>query len=368
LYEARGVNKLFFSFLSAWEDSVMFANFMDPKSRSSQTRHGFTLVELLVVIAIIGILVALLLPAIQAARESARRTQCTNNLKNVGLAIQNFHGTMGYMPNSRRICDYITWAAEIWPYIEAGNMAAQWDKTQTYYGQKDEMRTYQVPIYLCPSRRSEPQISIEGDNDSGSSSEGNNVPGACADYAANVGDTSTTSRDNPIEDATGPFVFSGALEVEDCGVVPGGPGSINRRNKLTFAQIEDGLSNTIFVGEKHIAEDGPQGSWFGRNNNFNDNSIYNPDYMFSHCRVGGLGKPLSSSGDGREGGQASQSPNKTFGSWHPGICQFVFGDGSVRQLQVDLGQIVLANLCNRSDGNTIDMDDSSGPPDSGIGR
>ena len=123
---------------------------------SSRSHRGFTLVELLVVIAIIGVLVALLLPAVQAAREAARRTQCVNNLKQIGLAIQTHHDTYKRIPNSRRKYDYITWAAEIWPFLEAGNIATAWDRTQTYYGQTEEARTAQVPIYFCPSRRSPP--------------------------------------------------------------------------------------------------------------------------------------------------------------------------------------------------------------------
>jgi len=81
-------------------------------------RNGFTLVELLVVIAIIGVLVALLLPAIQAAREAARRVQCTSHLKQLGLAVQNFHDSKNRIPSSRRSPDFDTWAAELWPYLK----------------------------------------------------------------------------------------------------------------------------------------------------------------------------------------------------------------------------------------------------------
>ena len=125
--------------------------------------------ELLVVIAIIGILVALLLPAVNSAREAARRTQCINNLKNIGLAIHNFHNAQRQLPNSRRSCDYLTWAAEIWPYIEEGAMLETWDPDETYYGQTETARTYQVGIYLCPSRRGSPAISITGDSNSNGS-------------------------------------------------------------------------------------------------------------------------------------------------------------------------------------------------------
>src|SRR6187401_1830303 len=145
---------------------------------SSVRARGFTLVELLVVIAIIGILVALLLPAIQAAREAARRAQCVNNLKQIGTAIHNYHDTNKRMPNSRRKCDWITWAAELWPYLEEANAKALWNSKVDYYNQTLEARTFQVPTYLCPSRRMPPQISLDGDINSGSGGT-NHVPGAC---------------------------------------------------------------------------------------------------------------------------------------------------------------------------------------------
>src|SRR5205807_6489145 len=105
------------------------------RTNSPRPLHGFTLVELLVVIAIIGVLVALLLPAVQAARESARRTQCANHLKQMGLAFQNFEATNGYLaPDSIR-SQWASWAILILPYMEGNNTAQLWDLQLRYYDQ-----------------------------------------------------------------------------------------------------------------------------------------------------------------------------------------------------------------------------------------
>jgi prepilin-type N-terminal cleavage/methylation domain-containing protein len=104
--------------------------------RLGEPTAGFTLVELLVVIAIIGILVALLLPAIQAARESARRSQCTNNLKQIGLAIQLYESAKKHLPASRIGVD--TWASELWHYLEEGSIAQQWDPLKPYWYQPQQ--------------------------------------------------------------------------------------------------------------------------------------------------------------------------------------------------------------------------------------
>lgn len=339
----------------------------------ARKQRGFTLVELLVVIAIIGVLVALLLPAVQAAREAARRTQCVNHLKNIGLAVQNHHDTYKRLPNSRRRYDYITWAAEIWPFLEAGNIATTWDRTQDYYGQTIDARRAQVPIYYCPSRRAPPQLSVTGDNDQGSES-GENVPGALGDYACNTGDTSpeASANDNTYErtdltlkEPTGPFRFSGhggdssansgnvTLGVDDLS-------AISLRYKVTFAQIEDGLSNTVFVGEKHVPTDGPSGSWFGHIK-AKDNSIYNADFWSSVGRKGGHLRPIAQPSDGSEGGQALTDWNKNFGSWHPGLCHFVFGDGSVHPISVDIDVYMLGQICNKSDGQVVDLEGKGVP-------
>src|SRR5262245_41369042 len=101
--------------------------------RRRLSKSGFTLVELLVVIAIIGIPVGLLLPAVQAAREAARRTQCTNNLKQVGLGLHNFHESRKVLPPNRYGYLNPSWPALILPYLERGNEFTKWRLDLDYY-------------------------------------------------------------------------------------------------------------------------------------------------------------------------------------------------------------------------------------------
>jgi prepilin-type N-terminal cleavage/methylation domain-containing protein len=314
-------------------------------------RRGFTLVELLVVVAIIGILIALLLPAVNAARESARRMQCRNNLKQIGLAVLNFHETQQRFPSSRRACDYMTWCAEIWPYTEQGAISALWDPKANYYEQRPEIRGHQVPFYFCPSRRSPPELSISGDADTNT---GENVPGALGDYAANIGDTSTLSDsvDDLGRPPTGIFVYSGGPEggsqcdaIENLSLIP-------VRFRVAIKDVSDGLSNTILVGEKHVPREK-----FGLHN-FGDNSIYNPDYKKNCARFGGITLsgtkyPLARMDDGLIG--SPSLPSWRFGSWHPSVCQFVFGDGSVRSINVDVDLVLLGRLLHRYDGKAVEL-------------
>ena len=125
----------------------------DRRPRRSFLKTGFTLVELLVVIAIIGVLVALLLPSVQAARESARRTQCSNNLKQIGLGFQNFTDSWHFLPPYRIKDRYATWAVLILPYVEQQAVFNQWDIMDEYYNQKAAVVQSQVSNYYCPSRR-----------------------------------------------------------------------------------------------------------------------------------------------------------------------------------------------------------------------
>jgi len=101
--------------------------------RPSSKRRAFTLVELLVVIAIIGILIALLLPAVQAAREAARRSQCTNNLKQYGLGFHNYHDTMKALPMAATNSPRHTFQVALWPYMEQSALYSAYDQRQPFY-------------------------------------------------------------------------------------------------------------------------------------------------------------------------------------------------------------------------------------------
>ncbi len=135
---------------------------MHEKRKKYSSRHGFTLVELLVVIAIIGILIALLLPAVQAAREAARRMQCSNNLKQFGLALHNYHSTFNMLPRSIDVNGFSI-HARVLPYIEQGAFAERidfsiplWSSGSAPDAAHYEVMSFPAPILLCPSE-SEPR-------------------------------------------------------------------------------------------------------------------------------------------------------------------------------------------------------------------
>jgi prepilin-type N-terminal cleavage/methylation domain-containing protein len=159
-------------------------------------RGGFTLVELLVVIAIIALLMGLLLPAVQAARESANRTSCANNLHQITLAMHQYQLVHDQFPPR---CAFDTagasWAVLILPYLEQDNLYNQWDLTRTYYDQSDSARMTSVPVYFCPSRRTPKNAGYSTSGDQpwlGGDNYGPHVPGALIDYAACLGDIAFT--------------------------------------------------------------------------------------------------------------------------------------------------------------------------------
>jgi prepilin-type N-terminal cleavage/methylation domain-containing protein len=294
-----------------------------PSSPPRLARRAFTLIELLVVIAIIAILIGLLLPAVQKIRESANRLKCSNNLKQIGLGIHNFHDTYGVLPPARIADQYATWSVMILPFIEQDNLYRQWDLTLKYYNQPTFDVTAQVPIYLCPSRRRPPQIgSLPEDVATGKM-------GSLGDYAA----ASSDNTDDPVT----AYDLAGATGSIIIGIRNG----TQWESRTNFAAVIDGLSNTLFIGEKHIQR-GKIGQVKG------DRTIWNGDSIDVFARIAGPGKGLV--------GNLDTATNQRFGSYHPGLCQFVFGDGSVRGLKVTLAETVLSRLIRRDDGQVVTLD------------
>jgi prepilin-type N-terminal cleavage/methylation domain-containing protein len=162
-------------------------------------RNAFTLIELLVVIAIIAILVGLLLPAVQHAREAANRIACANNLKQIGLAMRNYEENYGSLPASRQEFGGATWAVMILPFLEQHDHFKTWNINLSYFEQSDLARQSRTAIYFCPSRRDAGTsgYSVSGDEPVLSDSTlGPNVPGALGDYAANIGTSGSDGYQN----------------------------------------------------------------------------------------------------------------------------------------------------------------------------
>jgi prepilin-type N-terminal cleavage/methylation domain-containing protein/prepilin-type processing-associated H-X9-DG protein len=300
-----------------------------------QARRAFTLIELLVVIAIIAILIALLVPAVQKVRESAARTQCANNLKQMALGCHGFHDAKHALPNSRRDADY-TWFVELFPYIEQSDLASQWNMNvgTSFYGQSSAARDTPVSIYFCPARRAPMGTNAPGDPEDGNGAV--TATGAVADYACNVGDTggdywwTTNSDGTPNTPSTGPFHLDNNWSNQAAAKYIGG---------VRFMVITDGLSNTILLGEKHVPL-----TQFGVN--AYDAAAYNGDHG-SAFRGAGPALTLARN-------PTDAFPNR-FGSYHPGVCQFAFCDGSVRAIENDTSGTVLGYLANRADGNVVEL-------------
>ena len=306
-----------------------------PKLSDCRRRRGFTLVEILVVIAIISVLIALLMPAVQHSREAARATQCRNNLKQMGVAIHNFYDQRQELPPSRNYDHYMTWAFLILPYMESVNLFDDWDPKKKYYYQTDEARLTPIPQYTCPSRR-DPMESTDGDDILSPHETSPHVPGITADYACSAG---YGPGWNWIH-SKGAMIMGRATTIPptpDGDFAPPGATLEQWKSRTSFNDLTDGVSNTILIGEKHVRP-----TQYGIAQE--DGAIYNGDHPGSFARCGGPGARIAR--------DRFDDYHDNFGSHHDGFCQFLLGDGSVRNINVFISTDILGRLTVRNDGQT----------------
>lgn len=286
----------------------MGPNARGKEMRNTSLRRAFTLVELLVVVAIIGILIGMLLPAVQQVREAARRTACQNNLAQIGLAMHNYEFAFSSLPpgvvdkagpiQNVAAGQHVSWTVHLLRFLEQNGIADAFDIPAGAYAPINAPAVImKIPTLLCPS-----QV--------------------------------------PTENATGTYGLShyaGCHHSVEAPIDSDNNGLLFLNSAVTYADIYDGSSNTILVGE-FIAEATDLGWASGTRA-----TLRNTGELLPYGEWMGI-----------YGGGATADKAKTwvggFGSPHPGITNFLFADGSVRAVWFDIDPTVLENLGNRSDG------------------
>ena len=325
-------------------------------------RSGFTLVELLVVIAIIGVLVALLLPAVQAAREAARRSSCTNNMRQLGVALHNHHDTMNRFPpgcaNDKAPFGThaagagwgSSWKVYILPYIEQTAIYDKWlfDGNNSGYTHPSNM-TYvnrvKIATYRCPSSAMPEWYSASGN--AGSIQMFTSYTGIAGSYSPNVPFNNCGSGSN-------------GFTAED--------GVLFANSRQNMSSITDGTSNTVMVGELSahlrdannrpivasygaITSQGPHGWTMGAGN-----TNVGKAYVDRHFNCTTVRYQINQNGmsDNAAAGTGSNTGNNLpLSSYHPGGCIVAMADGSSRFLSQTTPMEVLLSLCSGKDGLVV---------------
>jgi prepilin-type N-terminal cleavage/methylation domain-containing protein len=307
-------------------------------------KRAFTLVELLVVIAIIGVLIALLLPAIQAAREAARRAQCANNLKQLGIATQNYHDARRELPPMRVDDHHPTWLMLILDYMEQAQLRRLWDyKLGCFYDQRLETRTAIVNSYICPSVPHE-RLVVDRKPDAVHGHESIPYAGSIADYRAVAG---STCKMVEFEGSTGHLVDG---PIPQCDRPNGDVvyQNGNRRFVISFKaqtslkDITDGTSLTALAGEvgRPISESGHA-----------LNGDHNPGVLLGER---GPFSPIPETDPPPDGVELTAA-QRGFGSLHPAVVQFVMCDGSVQAIPKETDIAVLDRMATRAGDDLYDL-------------
>jgi prepilin-type N-terminal cleavage/methylation domain-containing protein/prepilin-type processing-associated H-X9-DG protein len=350
-----------------------------PLPRRRRRLKAFTLIELLVVIAIIAVLIGMLLPAVQKVREAANRLSCTNNLKQIGLALHSYHNSNGRFPPGQ-VHKFpndspwggepakTTWAIELLPYIEQDNLYKLYDhnQDQTAAVNVSVLQTF-VKTYLCPSDLNTDQLQVPR---TGTMAAANKAI-APSSYKAMGGATATgfspaltvdnyywdltqiayyadppAPQDGSVFDATlylpPPYRWRGVLHV--CHEQQF-RGMVRTMRPERIANITDGTSNTVVVTEYHTrTNNGFRAFWgYGRN-----------QYSFSAAMIPQATRlPDYEACAAQEFGDPSAICRRGFASFHPGGANAVFADGSVHFLSSSLDGRVFMALASIAGGEVL---------------
>jgi prepilin-type N-terminal cleavage/methylation domain-containing protein len=324
-------------------------------------RKGFTLVELLVVIAIIGVLMGLLLPAVQMAREAARRTSCANNMRNLGLAAMNYESGKGYLPPSISVSLGMPpgapgqpgapfpgivhhYPAYLLPYMEQGNIADQYNMMLPWFTPQNlPALQNNIPTFICPSAPGGGERRVAGTFRFGATFTYANL--AVTDYAtcSSINDAAVTFFGYPSGMTQFNLFSAMGPELKGPGITPllGVP----TRGRNTLARVVDGLSNTILICE----DAGRPEFWVG--NRLDPTRRLNDAGWGHHEADYGLDGAFSKT-DPRSPGNCvinCNNDNETY-AFHPGGAQHVFGDASTGFLSEEITPQVYAALITAAGG------------------